>query len=314
MTYRVIKTVAILAIVGITLLVIASGYQQVDAGHRGIGLTFGAVDINKSYAEGAHIVMPMVQEVVQMDIRVAKYEKVADSASKDLQTVTTEITVNHKPDAEKVQIIFKELGRSYENTIIAPAVEEVVKQVTANYNAEELITKRPQVKSEITSLIKSRLLEYNLIVVEVSITDFQFAPAYAQAIENKVKVEQQVQKAKLDVLQVEQEAFAKKAFAEGEKFKKIQEAEATRESAILVAEGQAIAIETVAIAEANAVLIRAEADADRIDLLADAVRSNPDLLTLEFIDQWNGKFPDTYLSSSGEELSMLLGIPNIQNP
>lgn len=303
MAYKIITIGVIIAIALITLLIIATGYQQVDAGHRGIGLTFGAVDVNKSYAEGAHIVMPLVQEVVQMDVRVAKYVKTADSASKDLQTVSSEITVNHRPNPEKVQIIYKELGRSYQDTVISPAVEEVVKQVTANYNAEELITKRPQVKAEITTEITKRLLDYNIIVNEVSITDFQFAAAYAQAIENKVQVEQKIQKAKLDVIQVEQEALAKKAFAEGERFRVLEEAEAKKQSAILVAEGNA-----------QAILIEAQANADRIELLADAIRANPDLLTLEFIQQWNGKFPDTYLSSDGSELSMLLGIPNIQTP
>jgi len=301
MAYKVVKTAITLAIAVIVLLVITSGYQQVDAGNRGILLTFGAVDTNKSYPEGATIVMPIVQEIVTMDIRVAKYVKTADSASKDLQTVTSEITVNHRPNPEMVQIIFKELGVGYEGTIIAPAVEEVVKQVTANYNAEELITKRPQVKSEITTEITKRLLQYNIIVNEVSITDFQFASAYAQAIENKVQVEQQIQKAKLDVIQTEQEALAKKAFAEGEKYKKIQEGQAIKEYNLLVAEGQA-----------SAILIVAEADASRIQLLANAIRANPDLLNLEFIKQWNGKFPDTYLSSDGSELSMLFGIPNLK--
>jgi regulator of protease activity HflC (stomatin/prohibitin superfamily) len=51
----------------------------------------------------------------------------------------------------QVKTLYKNLGLDYENRVIQPAIEETVKQVTANYNAEELITKRPLVKQDLTS-------------------------------------------------------------------------------------------------------------------------------------------------------------------
>lgn len=295
----------IVGVIALALIIVigVTSYQQVDAGNRGILLTFNAVDESKSLQEGAHFVVPFVQKVTQMEVRVLKYISEADSASKDLQTVSTEITVNYHPDPSKVQIIYKTLGTEYESRIIDPAVEEVVKQVTANYNAEELITKRPLVKQDITANITERLSGNNIIVDAISITDFQFSPEFTQAIESKVVVEQETAKAKNLVEKAKAEALVKEAKATGDKLANIQRAEGVKEAKILEAEGIA-----------QAILIKAEAEHDRIQLLASAVKANPDFLTLEFIDQWNGKFPDTYLSSGGEELSMLLGIPNIQTP
>ena len=79
---------------------------------------------------------------------------------------------------------------------------------------------------------------------------------------------------------------------------RIQISEGIKQGLILEAEGRA-----------QAILIEAQANAERIQLLADAIRANPDLLTLEFIQAWNGQFPQMYLSSDKNDLSMLLNIP-----
>ncbi len=298
MTYKIIK-LGVVAIVAIIVgLLATTSYQQVDAGHRGILLTFGAVDVTTSYEEGAHIVIPLVQTVEQMSIQVQKYVSATDSASKDLQSVTTEVTVNYRPDQGKVQVIYKELGIFYEDRIINPAVEEIVKQVTAEYNAEELITLRPLVKQGITEGVKHRLATDNIIVTAISITDFQFSSGFTQAIEAKVEMEQLALKAEREVAKKQAEALQKEAVAEGDQLARIQIAEGVKQAYILEAEGRA-----------QAILIEAKANAERIQLLANAIRANPDLLTLEFIQAWNGQFPQMYLSSDKNDLSMLLNIP-----
>ena len=87
--------------------------------------------------------MPFADSVVQMEVRTMKFIKATSSASKDLQTVSTEVTVNYHPAVRiNSRTCTKNVGLDYENRIIQPAIEEVVKQVTANYNAEELITKK----------------------------------------------------------------------------------------------------------------------------------------------------------------------------
>ncbi len=167
--------VAIIALIVIAAIAAAS-VQIVDAGHRGVLLHWNAVDVTAPpLDEGLHFVVPFQDQVVNMEVRTLLFVKGTSSASKDLQTVTTEVTVNYAPDPNTVNTLYKEVGLNYQNRIIAPAVEEVVKQVTANYNAEELITKRPQVKSDIETEITIRLNTFNIITEVISITDFQFS-------------------------------------------------------------------------------------------------------------------------------------------
>ena len=232
MNVNLVRGVAI-GIVGLIVVgVLASAAVQiVDSGHRGVLLHWNAVDVTiPPLDEGLHFVVPFQDTVVNMEVRTLLFVKGTSAASKDLQTVTTEVTVNYHPDPEQINILYKEVGLNYQNRIIAPAVEEVVKQVTANYNAEELITKRPLVKSDIEVEITKRLNVYNLITEVISITDFQFSSLFSTAIESKVEAEQKALKAENDLRRIEVEARQRAAQAEGLALANIAEASGEAEA------------------------------------------------------------------------------------
>jgi len=252
----VLVAVVILIVIGV---VVASAVQIVDAGNRGVLLNWNAVNLdNPPLAEGLHFVTPFADSVVQMEVRTLKFIKATSAASADLQTVSTEITVNYNPQSERVHYLYKEIGLDYENRVISPTVEEVVKQVTANYNAEELITKRPQVKADITEQISARLNDFNIQTQIVSITDFQFSALFAQAIESKVEAEQKAFKAENDLKRIEVEARQHAAQAEG--------------------------LAAANIAEANG-------EAAAIKIINEALASNPNYLEWLQTQQWDGKLP-----------------------
>ena len=256
----VAKVVAI-GIIGLIVVgVLASAAVQiVDSGHRGVLLHWNSVDVTiPPLDEGLHFVVPFQDQVVNMEVRTLLFVKATSSASKDLQTVTTEVTVNYHPDPESINILYKEVGLNYQNRIIAPAVEEVVKQVTANYNAEELITKRPLVKSDIEQEITKRLNVYNLITEVISITDFQFSALFSSAIESKVEAEQKALKAENDLRRIEVEARQRAAQAEG--------------------------IAAANIAEANG-------EAQAIKIINEALAQNPNYLEWLKTQAWDGKLP-----------------------
>ena len=250
--------VAIIALIVVAAIASAS-VQIVDSGHRGVLLHWNAVDVaDLPLEEGLHFVVPFQDQVVNMEVRTLLFVKGTASASKDLQTVTTEVTVNFAPDPNTVNILYKEVGLNYQNRIIAPAVEEVVKQVTANYNAEELITKRSQVKNDIEFEITKRLNMFNIQTQVISITDFQFSDLFSRAIESKVEAEQKAQKAENDLKRIEVEARQ--------------------------AEAQAIGI-----AKAN--IAQAEGEAEAIRVINAALASNPEYLDWLKTQAWDGRLP-----------------------
>jgi regulator of protease activity HflC (stomatin/prohibitin superfamily) len=254
------KAVAIVIIALIVIgVVAAASVKIVDAGHRGVLLHWNAVDTTVApLDEGLHFVVPFQDQVVNMEVRTLLFVKATSSASKDLQTVTTEVTVNYVPDPETDNTLYKDVGLNYQYRIIAPAVEEVVKQVTANYNAEELITKRPLVKSDIETEIGKRLNDFNIVTEVISITDFQFSDLFSRAIESKVEAEQKALKAENDLRRIQVEALQAEAIAQG---------------------------------SAKANIAQAEGEAEAIRVINQALSNNPHYLEWLKTQAWDGKLP-----------------------
>ncbi len=59
--------------------------------------------------------------------------------------MSSEVALNYHIVQDKANIVYQSIGIQFKERIIDPAVQEVVKAVTAKYTAEELITKRPAV-------------------------------------------------------------------------------------------------------------------------------------------------------------------------
>jgi regulator of protease activity HflC (stomatin/prohibitin superfamily) len=117
--------------------------------------------------------------------------------------------------------------------------------VTARFNAEELITQRESVKTEIEQQIRARLAAYNIIVDTISITEFQFSPEFVRAVEAKVAAQQRALQAQNELRRIEIEAQQAEARAVGEQQANIARAEGVRQANVLQAQGEAQAITTI---------------------------------------------------------------------
>ncbi len=257
---NVIKGVALGIVILIIIGVVATASVKiVDSGHRGVLLHWNAVDLTSPpLAEGLHFVVPFQDDVVNIEVRTLKYASEARSASKDLQTVETTVTVNYHPDKEAIHRLYKNLGLDYENRVIQPAIEETVKQVTANYNAEELITKRPLVKDDIEFSIRERLNQFDVVTEVISITDFEFSSLFSRAIESKVEAEQKALQAENDLKRIEVEARQREANAVG---------------------------------LANSNIAEAKGEAEAISIINQALAENPNYLEWLKTQAWDGKLP-----------------------
>lgn len=237
----------------VALIVLFGMFGTVGAGERGVVLQFGAVQ-DRIFGEGLYVKVPLIQRVVKMDVKIQKDEIPASAASKDLQVVTSKIALNYHLAPDSVNHIWQNVGRDYNSRIIAPAIQEAVKAVTARFTAEELITKREQVKEEIKANLSERLMERAIIVDEFNIIDFDFSKAFNDAIEQKVTAEQLKLKAERDL------------------------------ERIVIEKEQQI---TQAEAKAQAILIEAQ-----------ALRTNPQVVELRWIEKWDGKTPQYWGSAS----------------
>ena len=263
--------IVIPAIIGIIILlfIVSAIVKIVDAGYRGVLLKFGAVDTTISLNEGIHFVTPFRDSVIQMEVRTQKTVENAASASKDLQDVTTQVALNYRINPDRAQVVYQQLGFEYGNRVIAPAIQESVKQVTARFNAEELITKRETVKNQIEEQIKSRLAPYNIVVDTISITEFQFSDQFRKAVEAKVEAQQRALQAQNDLRRIEIEAQQNEAKAVGEQKANVARADGIRQANVLQAEGESQAIK----------------------IIDQQLRTSPTYLEWLKTQRWDGKLP-----------------------
>jgi prohibitin 2 len=263
--------IVIPAIIGIIILlfIVSASVKIVDAGYRGVLLKFGAVDTTISLNEGIHFVTPFRDSVIQMEVRTQKTVENAASASKDLQDVTTQVALNYRINPDRAQVVYQQLGFEYGNRVIAPAIQESVKQVTARFNAEELITKRETVKNQIEEQIKSRLAPYNIVVDTISITEFQFSDQFRKAVEAKVEAQQRALQAQNDLRRIEIEAQQNEAKAVGEQKANVARADGIRQANVLQAEGESQAIK----------------------IIDQQLRTSPTYLEWLKTQRWDGKLP-----------------------
>lgn len=265
---KFIPLVIILLIIGIAL---RNTLVIVQPGHAGVKATLGKVS-QTELPEGLHFCIPGIDNVTQIDIRQRTERADATAASKDLQTVSTEVVLQYSLVGGKVPQIFQKIGsrETFAKTIIDPAIQECLKAVTAGFTAEQLVTQRSLVKGEVETkldeFIQKSLLKKELgaciDIHNIAITDFRFSNEFNAAIEAKVTAEQEALRAKQ------------------EKEKIIIQAEAEKEKARLQAEARAVTITEESVARAEAIKREAE-----------ALRNNPELIKLRTIEQWDGVLP-----------------------
>jgi len=179
----------VIGVLAIIIFLIMNPMVIVKAGTRAVVLEWGAVK-KGALAEGIHWVTPIIQSVEKMDIRVQKLEMEASAASKDLQIVKTKITLNYQLNPSHVDWLYQNFAHDVELRLVAPAIQEYLKAATAKFTAEELITKREQVKDTFRDTLATCLQNSGVIAREVFITDFAFNSDFEKSIEEKVTAQQ----------------------------------------------------------------------------------------------------------------------------
>lgn len=202
----------ILAVVG--LVALALSFNKVDAGYVGVITRWGAV--NRVAYPGISWKIPIAEGIKKMDVRTIKNQVDAAAASKDLQTVTSTIAVNYHLDGKYATQMYEQVGLKYDEIIVDPAVQNTFKSITAQFTAEELITKRAEVSTRAESALAEQMLTYHIIIENFNIVNFDFSPEFNAAIEAKQVAQQQVETAKQLLAKAQIEAQTAVAQAQGQ--------------------------------------------------------------------------------------------------
>ncbi len=285
-----------LALAGLVIIAI-SCIKTVPTGHTGIVTTFGKVE-NYTLDAGLHFLAPW-QNVVKMDNRTQKETIEMSCFSSDIQEVTLTYTINYQIMKANAQNIYKSIGTGYFETIVRPKALEAVKGVFARYNAENLVSLRATLSSEIESVLVDDLKKYDIEIVATSIENIDFTDAFTDAVEAKQVAEQNKLRA-----QTEQEQLILEAEAEAQR--QVIAAQADADAAIIKANNEA---EIVKI-QADSAEYQGQKDAAIMSNLGKQLNDYPELIQYYMITGWDGILPETMLS---DDMNMLFNIDPVTN-
>ena len=267
------KLILTIFVVILAVIFLGSSFVVIPAGHTGVALTFGKVE-DVVLQEGLHFKVPFVQKIVVVDNRIVKLDVNTEAFSKDLQTITTVVAVNYHVGKENSQTLYKNVGMGFEEVLITPAVNEVLKAVTAKYTAVELVSSRAEVSMLLDDGLNEKLNSYGIFINELNIINWDFSEEYINAVEAKQVAEQNLIKTRTE-----------------------------QEQALVIANTEAQKRVIAAEAEANEIKVLAEANAESNRILTESISEL--LIKYQTVAKWDGKLPTVMAGSD----NMLIDIP-----
>ena len=213
---RVLKRMIGVAILVFAAIVLASSATYVvQPGTRGVAVTLGTVD-PAFKPEGFGFKQPFLTHIQPISIRQQTRPMPAECYSSDLQQVKMEVHVLYRvPERSVVKIFQDYAGEPFDN-LIAPRVQEALKEVAATQSAEQIVKRREEIKTRALELARRKIGADFLIVADLVIFNLALSPELESAIEMKMVQEQEAEKAKFTQLKAQIEADTAVIRAKGE--------------------------------------------------------------------------------------------------
>ena len=208
------RLIALAVIIFILILVSATSTYVVDPGTRGIKVTLGKA-ANEFRPEGFGFKTPFITHVVPVNIKQKTMALKTECFSSDLQQLIVELRVLYRVPEESVVEIFRQYAGDPFDSLIAPRVQEALKEVTALQTAEQIVKSREQIKQKALSTARIKIGTL-LHVEDVVIRNILLSHELEVAIEAKMVAEQEAERAQFVQLKTQVEAATLVIRARGE--------------------------------------------------------------------------------------------------
>jgi regulator of protease activity HflC (stomatin/prohibitin superfamily) len=178
----------------ILIIVIAKSAVTIDSGEAGVLFeTFGqgVVVDEPPLGEGFHIVAPWnkvyIYEVRQQEV----FEKMNVLSSNGLD-IKLDASIWFQPDFKSLGKLHQEKSEQYINRVLLPAIRSAARSVVGRYTPEQLYSsKRDAIQNEIFEETKILVEDQYIQLNEVLVRDVTLPPTIKDAIERKLKQEQE---------------------------------------------------------------------------------------------------------------------------
>jgi prohibitin 2 len=218
-TQTVAKLIGVAILIFVIVIAASTSTYVVEPGFRGVEVTLGKVSpVFKP--QGFGYKTPFITTIVPVPIRQQTRAVQAACYSSDLQQVNMDLQVLYRvPEASVVQIYQGYAGDPFDS-LIAPRVQEALKEVTALESAEQIVKNREEIKDKALAGARQKVGSI-LVVDDVVIQNIVLSQELETAIEAKMVQEQEAAKAKFtqQKAQIEADTVVIKAKGDAESIK-----------------------------------------------------------------------------------------------
>lgn len=196
------------------LIVFFRSVAIIPAGHVGVVDSFGEVS-KQTLKPGINVVNPLTQ-VVKLSTRTKEMKETLEAPSKEGLLVTLDVSILYHLDSKKAEQMYQTIGTNYEEVVLIPQFRSVIRKVTASYDAKALYTSQrqkmsQQIRSELSQLVASR----GIIVEDTPLRKLELPQTIREAVEEKLRAEQQSQQMEFVLQKERKEAERKRIEAQG---------------------------------------------------------------------------------------------------
>jgi len=205
---------AVIAVVLLVVFLLTNPLKVIPAGHVGVKDFFGIVSKNV-LPPGVHLVFPMTR-VVRMSTQTQQVKEAAEVPSQEGLTMDLEASLLYRLDPDKAAEIYRTVGSDYEGTVVEPQIRSAIREITASYDAKALYSsEREKIAQEISDQFAKLTKDRGIITESVLLRKIGLPPIVANAIQEKLRREQEAEQMKFVLQKEQQEAERKRIEAQG---------------------------------------------------------------------------------------------------
>lgn len=198
----------------IILFAVANPITIIPAGHVGVKDFFGMVSQN-TLAPGLGLVVPFTR-VVKMTVQTQEIMEQADTPSREGLIINLDVSLLYRLDPDKAADIYKKVGINYAQVVVDPQLRSAIREITASYDAKSLYSsERNKIAREIQDMFVQLTKDRGIITDQVLLRKIGLPATVANAIQEKLKREQEAEQMKFVLQKEQQEAERKRIEAQG---------------------------------------------------------------------------------------------------
>jgi len=202
------------AIVALFFFLFFNPVVVIPAGHVGVLDFFGSVP-PRVLSPGVNLVIPFTR-VIRMSVQTQELKETAEVPSQEGLIMELEVSLLYRLQPDKADDMYKTVGRNFASVAVEPQIRSAIREITASYDAKALYSsEREKIANQIFDFFAKLTQERGIVAEAVLLRKVGLPPVVANAIQEKLKREQEAEQMKFVLQKEQQEAERKRIEAQG---------------------------------------------------------------------------------------------------